>query len=135
MGWQAVHGVPLVDTLYVYHSSSDYQNPAKIALSGTVAQGAEPRNPIVPVEYALLQNYPNPFNGATEIRFELPLATHVKLEVFDLLGNRVATLLDETREAGRHSVTWQADSAASGVYICRLSAGAYESETRMLLVK
>jgi hypothetical protein len=135
MGWQAVHNIPLADTLYIYHSDPAYENPARIALVGTIMQSAEPQNSSLPTEFTLLQNYPNPFNASTEIRFELPMTTHVKLEVFDLLGNCVATLLDEAREAGRYSVTWQADNVASGAYVCRLHAGLYQSEQRMVLVK
>ncbi|MEX2656871.1 MAG: T9SS type A sorting domain-containing protein [Balneolales bacterium] len=77
----------------------------------------------VPGRFALHQNYPNPFNPATVIRYDLPEAGEVRLEVFDLLGRRVATLVNETRPSGRYDVTFDASRLSSGVYIYRLQAG------------
>jgi hypothetical protein len=79
----------------------------------------------LPTEYSLDQNYPNPFNPSTTISFAMPSAGHVKLEVYNLLGEKVAVLLDETRAAGFHSVTFDARNAlgmplSSGVYLYRL---------------
>jgi hypothetical protein len=83
---------------------------------------------------------PNPFNPQTSIRFELREAGPVRLEVYDLAGRRVASLLHEVRDAGAHEVVWRGEDdtgrrAASGVYVCRLQAGGVTSNRRLALVK
>ena len=91
----------------------------------------------VPVTYSLLQNYPNPFNPATTIAFTLASDEPVTLTVFDALGRRVVTLLDNERMAsGRHHVRFDARDLASGVYFYQLRAGdSYMESRRMLVVK
>jgi cytochrome c peroxidase len=82
------------------------------------------------------QNHPNPFNPVTEIRFSIPQPAHVRLEVFDLGGRKVITLLDEPCLAGERSVTWEAGAAvASGQYFCRLQVGNDQLTRSMMLVK
>ena len=83
---------------------------------------------------------PNPFNPVTTIRFELRAAGPVRLEVYDLAGRRVATLVREHLGAGAHEVQWRGTDddglrAASGVYICRLQAGGLTENRRLALVK
>lgn len=75
----------------------------------------------LPTEFALSQNYPNPFNPTTQLSFQLPEAGNVSLIVYDVLGRQVATLASGYREAGHHSVTWNASSEASGVYFARFN--------------
>ena len=77
---------------------------------------------LVPDKFKLSQNYPNPFNPSTTIQFGLPNASYVKLKIFNILGQEVATLINENRDAGQHSVQWNAHGLASGVYFYRLSA-------------
>lgn len=89
----------------------------------------------LPREFALEPNYPNPFNPTTEIRYTLPWSSYVKLEVYNLLGQRVIKLVDRKQEAGYKSVRWDASSLASGIYFCRLEAGGYVKIGRMLLLK
>lgn len=91
----------------------------------------------LPVEFALLQNYPNPFNPVTEISFAVPLGarTQVLLQVFDVLGREVATLVNEVKEPGRYSVQWDGGNAASGMYYYRLDAGTFTATKKMLLLK
>jgi len=89
----------------------------------------------IPFEFALLSNYPNPFNASTVISYELPMNTHVKLEVYNLLGNKVATLADGEQQAGYKSVTWDASEVASGIYFYKLTAGDFTQTKRMMLVK
>jgi hypothetical protein len=86
-------------------------------------------------EYGLRQNAPNPFNSSTTIAYDVPQASHVRLEIFDLLGRSVATLVDEVRPAGTHSIAWEVDDHASGVYVYRLSSGAFTHTRRMLLLR
>jgi hypothetical protein len=74
----------------------------------------------VPLAYGLSQNYPNPFNPTTRFRFMLPERSHLSLVVYDILGRQVATLVSARMEAGYHMATWNASSAASGIYFARL---------------
>jgi len=89
----------------------------------------------LPKTYLLAQNYPNPFNAKTSITYQVPKASDVKLEVYNLAGQRVATLVNGIQTAGRHSVTWDASEAASGIYFYKLSAGDHTSVKRMALLK
>ncbi len=88
-----------------------------------------------PVVYKLYQNYPNPFNPRTIITYTLPEYSNVKLKVFDLLGNEIATLVDEEQAAGFHKVNFDAGKLSSGVYFYRLQAGSYVETKKMLLIK
>ena len=87
----------------------------------------------VPSVFRLEQNYPNPFNPATTIPFSLPEQRHVELGVYNLLGLKVATLINERRNAGEYETTWNALGFASGVYFYRLQAGE-KSVTKKLTV-
>ncbi len=90
----------------------------------------------LPVLAELNQNYPNPFNPSTVIRFGIPQSGEVRLEVFDLLGRRVATLVDnERKSAGYHQVSFDASNLASGIYFYRIVAGKYVDSKRMTLIK
>ncbi len=84
---------------------------------------------------ALLQNHPNPFNPSTTIRFDIPTAISVKLEVFDVVGRHVATMVDEEMSAGRHTAVFDGLNLPSGVYVTRLSAGGSVQFMRMQLLK
>ena len=93
----------------------------------------------LPQGFALGQNYPNPFNPSTIIPYQIPTATHVRLEVFNVLGQRVATLVDAERPAGFHAAKWDATDAAgqaggAGVYIYRLVSGGATTSRRMVLI-
>lgn len=88
-----------------------------------------------PDEFSLSQNYPNPFNPSTNIRYTVPAQSDVTLEVFNLLGQRVATLVNTKQVAGSYTVRFDASSLASGLYIYRLSAGSYVNTQKMLLIK
>ncbi len=93
-----------------------------------------------PRVFALHQNSPNPFNPVTTINFDLPRAGHVRLEIFEVSGRRVATLLDESREAGRYSTTWRGqddagNAVSSGMYFYRLSTDGFNETRKMLLLQ
>ena len=81
------------------------------------------------------QNYPNPFNPSTTIRYVLPQASHVTLTVFNILGQEIATLVDEFQTPGLKSVVWNARGVSSGVYFYRLTAGVASATRRLLLLR
>ena len=89
----------------------------------------------IPQEYTLSQNYPNPFNPATKIEYSVPEKSRVTLEVYDVLGRRVATLVDGLAQAGSYSVEFDATKLASGVYFYRLSSPHQILSRKMLLLK
>lgn len=89
----------------------------------------------IPNAYALRQNYPNPFNPSTTIAFDLPQTDHVTLRVFNMLGQEVATLVNETRSAGTYAVEWNAQDVPSGIYFARMQSGTFNAVRRMILVK
>ncbi len=89
----------------------------------------------LPMAYALLQNYPNPFNPVTTIRYELPVTSRVTLNVFNLLGQVVATLVSGEEPAGVYSVRLNGRDLASGVYFYRLVAGPFTETRKLILIK
>jgi len=93
-----------------------------------------------PEGFALNQNYPNPFNPSTEISFILPKNARVMLEVLDVLGRRIRTLIDEPKRAGEHTFTWDGNNSrgypvASGMYFYRLTTDHHTLARKMLLLK
>lgn len=107
---------------------------ATLAVLDTAGMGVDSDDNL-PTGFALHQNYPNPFNAATTISFTIPVKSTVNLSIFDLLGRKVATLIDGQLEAGSHSITWNAPSLASSVYVYRLQAGERKASGRMMLLK
>jgi hypothetical protein len=102
------------------------------------AAGSNPTQ--VPSSYTLNQNYPNPFNPSTEISFALSQAGHVRLSVYNVLGQQVRTLIDEDMSAGNKSITWDGRSdngnpAASGIYFYRIQANDFVDTRKMTLLK
>ena len=93
----------------------------------------EPTNPEV---FTLMQNYPNPFNPSTNISFNMPNAANVSLKVYNVLGQEVASLINnKAMTAGTHTVAFDASALSSGMYIYRIEAGSYVSTKRMMLIK
>lgn len=88
-----------------------------------------------PKKFELEQNYPNPFNPSTIISYSLPKSENVRIEVFNLLGEKVATLLNEHEQQGNYKVSWNAGGLASGIYLYRLTAGSYILTKKMILLK
>lgn len=89
----------------------------------------------IPTEFALLQNYPNPFNPTTNIRFQLPKESNVKLTIYDAIGREVVTLINDRLNPGTYTVEWNAKNMASGVYLYRIEAGNFVKANKMLLIK
>jgi hypothetical protein len=92
-------------------------------------------NSEIPNKFSLGQNYPNPFNPTTNIRYDLPKNSFVKLVVFDALGREVSTLVNETLQPGTYSVDWNASEYTSGVYFYRLTTGNFVETKKMLMIK
>lgn len=97
--------------------------------------GIQNLNTGVPKEYALHQNYPNPFNPVTKIKFDIPKTGNVKLTVYDILGNEVAVILNESLEAGYYEADFNASAYASGVYFFRLETASFLQVRKMVIVK
>ena len=108
---------------------------AATGCTGTVITGNHNNHEIIPEKYSLEQNYPNPFNPTTDIKFSIPQTGLVKLVVYDILGQEVATLVNEVRQTGNYSINFNASNLASGVYIYKLTAGTYVSTKKLTLIK
>ncbi|MBI3111673.1 MAG: HYR domain-containing protein [Ignavibacteriales bacterium] len=111
---------------------------APLATNGTMelgGNGNERRPAFLPTEYALADAYPNPFNPTTTIQYDVPELTHVRLTVYDMLGREVMVLVDGDREAGRYSVTMNADGLRSGVYVYRFHTGKFTQTRKIVLMK
>ena len=89
----------------------------------------------IPSDFALKQNYPNPFNPSTRIEYDLPLSSHVQLNVYNVLGVKVATLVDGIKSAGVHTVTFAPDNLSSGLYIYELKTDRLTISHKMLYLK
>ncbi|VAX25752.1 hypothetical protein MNBD_IGNAVI01-1258 [hydrothermal vent metagenome] len=95
----------------------------------------------IPKVFSLEQNYPNPFNPSTKINFAIPVESKVKIQVFNILGETVSTLIDQVVQAGNHSLEWNAGSLTSGIYLYRITAESvsgkknFRSVKKMLLLK
>lgn len=122
---------------FLYHTSSSTA-PKESAAENETAKNIE--QPAVVTQYELAQNYPNPFNPSTTIRFSVPAAGQTTLQIYDLRGALVKTLVAGMLTAGRHQIVWDgrnADgrAAASGMYLYRLQAGSFVQTKQMLLVR
>ena len=89
----------------------------------------------IPQSFTLYQNYPNPFNPSTTIKFALPVAGNVKINVYNSLGQLVETLVDGEMQSGNHEVKFDASRLASGIYLYQLQVGEYNSVKKMILLK
>lgn len=118
---------------YLYASTTNglWKRP----LSEITAIEKNPSSQAVPNEFILSQNYPNPFNPTTTINYQLARNSRVRLTVSNILGRRVATLVDENEQKGTHMVTFNASQLASGVYFYRLQPGSKAFVKKMLLMK
>jgi hypothetical protein len=112
-------------------------NPATGSLVGTTVFTNVSRDETVgiPSTFALHQNYPNPFNPSTTISYDLPVRARVKLVIYNLLGQEVATLVNGEQEPGRYNVKFDASGLPSGIYFYRLEAGKFVDVKKMILVK
>ncbi|NOY88453.1 MAG: T9SS type A sorting domain-containing protein, partial [FCB group bacterium] len=112
---------------YLDNITPDLEN-ISVSLSSVSGEG-------VPESYALYQNYPNPFNPSTQISFDLPVTSYVNLTIYNVLGQKVITLIDKNMDAGRHEVEWDASNNSSGIYFYRISAENFSQTKKMLMLK
>jgi len=108
-------------------------NPGVIPFSNVRYKGLFGNN--LPINISLSQNFPNPFNPTTTIEYALPEASHVTLDVYDILGRKVTTLVSELKQPGYHQVTWNAADQTSGMYFYKIQAGDFTETKKMLLLK
>ncbi len=90
---------------------------------------------ILPVEYYLSQNYPNPFNPTTSISYIIPIAAHVTLTVYDILGKQIAVLVNKVQAAGNYQIQFNSSNFASGTYIYELRSGSFIDSKKMIILK
>jgi len=103
---------------------------ATTSFTGITVNGNE-----IPKVYNLFQNYPNPFNPVTNIKFDIPKGSNVVLEIFDVTGKLITSLVNKELDAGSYSASWNAVSFASGIYFYKITAGEYTHQMKMVLVK
>jgi len=120
--------VERINELEVYAASGSLSKESEVAKS-------EVSNQLSVISYQLEQNYPNPFNPTTQISYSVPSAAPVSLKIFNLAGQEVATLVNEMREAGRYTVTFDASRLTSGVYFAVLQADGVRQVRRLVLMK
>ena len=90
---------------------------------------------LLPKRFELCQNYPNPFNPVTKIKYAIPKPTHVRVEIYNVLGQRVRTLVNEEKQPGYYSIDFNASNLASGFYIYRLEARGFNEGKKMIVTK
>jgi hypothetical protein len=127
----------VVDTFTVLNPTSSHAYPISAftfdILTSRVT-GINENDQRLPNRFAMTQNYPNPFNPTTIINYELPITNYVDLSIYNLLGQKVTTLVSEKQKAGHHQVEWDASGFASGVYYYRLSTSSGFVQTRKLVL-
>ena len=109
-------------------------DPALKVPSGTIAQ-VNISNPNIPENYSLKQNFPNPFNPTTTIRYSIPKAVHITIKVYNIIGQLVATLIDEYKQAGNYEIKFNGSNLSSGVYFYRMQAGNFVEVKKLILLK
>ncbi len=128
-----------IDTVTFYASDGTKSDSERVSISVT-SDVREIHESQLPGNFALEQNYPNPFNPSTTIEFAVPTASHVNLGVFNILGQKVITLVDQDLPAGYKSVTWNGvntsgNQVASGIYFYRMMAKDFQTTKRLILLK
>jgi len=117
------------NTSYIHKAGFWYQEGS--ALTSIEKMESE----ILPTEYSLKQNYPNPFNPTTTIVFAVPKPAHVIVKLFDMLGRKVATLVDAHKEAGEYKILFDAGHLPSGIYYYQMKAEAFSQIKKLMLLK
>ena len=126
--------------LYLDNDSNKTIDDSTMLIGDIVLDVEEESDLVLPCEFELFQNYPNPFNPTTTIRYNLPQRSHVTIDVFNVLGQKVRTLVDREEAAGSYRVSWNGTNSSgravsTGVYLYRFRAGEHVETKKMLLLK
>ncbi len=127
------------DTTYqgiitIYNNSSETPE-IPVTVVSSPHTGIDDEITDLPLEFSLFQNYPNPFNPSTEIKFGLPRQSDVRIEIFNILGQKVITLFEGLMPAGFHSVHWNGSNSSTGIYYYRITADSFVDIKKMTLLK
>ena len=115
-------------------SSPAVMNSQTVDVGDTLLAVRDDNNNI-PLAFALIQNFPNPFNPVTHIEYRISNFRQITLKIYNVLGEELATLVNEPKPAGSYSVVWNAENYSSGIYIYKLSDGLHSTVKKMLLVR
>ena len=132
--WFSDNGNFFNNSLRTSATGGDLNIRARIQTNGLATSIGE-EIAAVPLAYRLEQNHPNPFNPSTTIPFSIAQQEHVSIEIYDMLGKKVTTLIAGKREAGNHQVDWNATGQASGVYFYKLTAGDFSQTRKLILLR
>ena len=116
------NSVTTINSGYIYHKSA-------------LVTEFEPAVNLAEQKFDLKQNYPNPFNPTTAISYQLPTASHVDLHIFNIIGQKVASLVSKRQQAGSYKIEWDAGGYSSGVYFYRIQAGSFIAIKKLILMK
>jgi hypothetical protein len=118
-----------------YPASAVGSNIFIVTGCGPTITGSTPISATVPKQYNLSQNYPNPFNPVTKISYDIPKSGFVTIKIYDVIGKEIATLVNETKSAGKYIVDFDGSSFASGTYFYRLETNGFAATKKMMLIK
>ncbi len=137
--WKTSQGYPVPDNLRYTNTTlltADNGKPlGDLTWYPEIATAVQKIPNSLPVQFNLSQNYPNPFNPSTEIKYNIPKSGMVTLKVFNMLGQEVATLVNEQQSAGSYRINFNASKLASGVYLYKLQSGNFSVTKKMMLLK
>lgn len=122
------------DTVYVRFQSDDFFLNQWVKQAGTITGITDNKNNL-PKEFKIYNAYPNPFNPSTIIEYDIPKASEVRLDVFDILGRNIATLVNDKKAAGSYKVEFNASSLASGIYFYKIQAGSFVETKKLIVLK
>ncbi len=129
-------GLGKMSEQFVVANRKEYQEKIKSLLANKFGgENSTGNKVIVPKEYELTQNYPNPFNPVTTIKYGIKERTDVRIDVFDILGRKITTLVNDQKDAGYYEVVFDASKLSSGVYIYRLTTKDFTASRKMMVVK
>ena len=123
-------------TIFCFNTISSADIGIGISDVGTISSvTSNEEKTIVPIGYSLHQNYPNPFNPVTEISFNLAKSSFVSLEIYNSLGQKVVTLINNKMNIGNHKIMFNASDLSSGIYYYKIQAGEFQAVKKMLLLQ
>jgi len=141
IGFVAGLGTSTAGSEYVYFDKSAAAGKYSYRLRQVDYDGTAEYSGVIEVDlntpftFALDQNYPNPFNPVTTVKYQVAEKVLICLKVYDVIGNEVSALVNQEQDAGTYTVRFDAAKTASGIYICKLSAGKFEKSVKMMLLK